>query len=216
MDQTTDAVEQDIKSIVATRAAIADKLKLLERRVEESFQSSREAIHRFVREGTIAMERAATIGNGARWIAKHAEERPWALVGAAIAFGFLAGRLAGRASRRVYPYYTPSAKGAGVMPEKGKAGETRTDGIYPYYPTGSVAGSPSAASGSPPTRQTVQTPFFVSLIEGLREEATAELGHMQTVLLQAGRKLLRDALRDLIPISTPHRPIEKGKPVAGR
>lgn len=216
MDQTTDAVEQDITSIVATREAIADKLKLLERRVEETFHNSREAVHRFVREGTSTMERAATIGNGARMIAKHAEERPWALFGAAIAVGFLAGRLAGQARRRVYPYYTPSAKGAGVMPEKGKAGGNRTDGIYPYYPTGSVAGSPSAASGSRPARQTVQTPFFVSLIEGLREEATAELGHMQTVLLQAGRKLLRDVLRDLFPISTPHRPIERGKPVAGR
>jgi hypothetical protein len=165
------------------------------------------------------MERVATIENGARLIAKHAQERPWVLVGAAVALGFLAGQLTGHA-RRVYPYYTPSAKGAGVMPEKGKVQGDRTDGIYPFYPNDSPNDSdevgPSDTTGPHPARQAVQTPFLVTLIEELREEATAEIGHLQMVLLQAGRKLVRDVLRDLIPASTPHRPTEPTKPVGDR
>ena len=216
MDQTPDALEQDMTSIVATRAAIADKLKLLERRVEESLHSSRQTIHQFMREGTRTMERAATIENGARLIAKHAQERPWMLVGAAVALGFLAGQVIGHARRSVYPYYTPSAKGAGVMPEKGKAQGDRTDGIYPFYPSDSDQIDLSEATGSRPARQGAQTAFLMTLIEELREEATAEIGHMQMVLLQAGRKLVREVLRNLIPASTLHRPIETGKPVADR
>jgi hypothetical protein len=166
------------------------------------------------------MERAATIENGARLIAKHAQERPWILFGAAVALGFLAGQVTGHARRRVYPYYTPAAKGAGVMPEKGKAQGDRADGIYPFYPNDSPNESdgvgPSDAAGSRPARQAVHTPFLVTLIEELREEATAEIGHLQMVLLQAGRKLVRDVLRDLIPASTPHRPIEPRRPVVDR
>jgi hypothetical protein len=42
----------------------------------------------------------------------------------------------------------------------------------------------------------------------LRDEVTSELGRVQAVLLQAGRRLIRDIARDLIPTPAQRRPVE--------
>lgn len=217
MDQTTHTVEQDIKAIVATRLAIADKIRQLEQRMEEAIHHSKQAIHHVVQEGEMAVTRLATMGNGTRIVARYSRERPWMLFGAAVALGFAAGRLTSHGSRKIYPYYRPSAKGADVMPEEGKERRDRPEGVYTYYPNRPVTAF-SASSEPHPQEQSGPAPFLFTLVEGLRDEVASELGHVQAALLQAGRRLVRDILRDLIPAPAQARPVEDGirKPAADR
>ena len=138
MDQRTSDVETDLKNILQTRLALADKLQHLERRVEETVLGTRSAaldIITHARNTAVDFVESTTAQLNP---AVQASRRPWLVMGGAIAIGLLAGWFDRRrkASGR-YAYAPPQAKPAGVMPSEGHGGPR--EGVYPFYPPDSQA-----------------------------------------------------------------------------
>ena len=104
MDQRAHDVEEDLKNILQTRLALADKIDTLERRVQETVQTTKTA-------ALDALDQAKN--KAADWIESTTQQlnpslqagrRPWIMVGTAIAIGLLAGLAEQhRRGTRVYP-----------------------------------------------------------------------------------------------------------------
>jgi ElaB/YqjD/DUF883 family membrane-anchored ribosome-binding protein len=117
MDQRTHDVEEDLKNILQTRLALADKIESLERHVEATVESTKMAALDAL---DLARNRAAGfIESTTNQLnpTVQAGRRPWIMVGGAIAVGLLAGILEQRRRGRVYRYYPPDAHPADVIPE---------------------------------------------------------------------------------------------------
>ena len=135
MDQRTTRIEQDIKDIVHTRVAIAEKLEMLEQQVEQKMERSKVAVRDLVD------HTAGVVGDMVHKTKQTLDplhqfgERPWVMLGGAVMLGYLAGMLETRLrSSGVYPYYTGDAPHeAPVMPSSQQDDEPRP-GVYPYYP----------------------------------------------------------------------------------
>ncbi len=132
MDQRAHDVEEDLKNILQTRLALADKIQTLERRVEETVQTTKaaalDALDQAKNKAADLIESTTQQLNPS----VQAGRRPWIMVGTAIAVGFLAGLAEQhRRGSKVYRYYPPDADGADVMPEKGQP--DLPSGVYPFY-----------------------------------------------------------------------------------
>ena len=131
MDQRTHDVEEDVKNILQTRLALADKIQKLERHVEVTVESTKMAALEAL---DLARNRAAGFIESTTSRLNptvQAGRRPWIMVGSAIAVGFFAGMIEQRRRSGVYRYYPPAAHGADVMPEDGTSHEP--SGVYPFY-----------------------------------------------------------------------------------
>jgi hypothetical protein len=132
MDQRAHDVEEDLKNILHTRLALADKIDMLERQVKATVESTKMA-------ALDALDLARHKAAGFIESTTHhlnpsvqARRRPWIMVGGAIALGLFAGIIEQRRrASGVYRYYPPAAGGADVMPEDGQSQEPR--GVYPFY-----------------------------------------------------------------------------------
>lgn len=147
MDQRTSDVEADLKNILQTRLALADKLQLLERRVEESVLGTKSAaldIITHAKNTAVDFVESTTAQFNP---AVQASRRPWLLVGGAIAVGLLAGWFdQRRKSTGRYAYAPPEAHPAEVMPPEG--GGRPRHGVYPFYPSGEPEhGQPEPSGG---------------------------------------------------------------------
>jgi ElaB/YqjD/DUF883 family membrane-anchored ribosome-binding protein len=198
MDQRAHDVEEDVKNILQTRLALADKIETLERRVEATVESTKAAALEAL---DLAKHRAA------RFIefttaqlnpSVQAGRRPWLMVGTAVALGLFAGLIEQRRrSARVYPYYPPEAEGADVMPEDGRSNEPR--GIYPFY--GRERGRPYAgrarfddSSEDAQSQSEMWKPVRL-LWDELTGEVAQERDRLQNAVLQAGRSFIHDIVR---------------------
>jgi ElaB/YqjD/DUF883 family membrane-anchored ribosome-binding protein len=132
MDQRAHDVEEDLKNILQTRLALADKVQALERRVEETVETTKSAALDAL---DLARNRAADFIESTTHHLNpsiQAGRRPWIMIGSAIAVGFFAGLIEHRRrSSGVYRYYPPDADGADVEPEKSRA--DLPSGVYPFY-----------------------------------------------------------------------------------
>ncbi len=194
MDQRASHVEEDLKDILRTRMALADKLELLEQRVEEKVQGTKMAAMDVITHvKDTAMELVETTTQHLN-PAVQAGRRPWLLVGGAVAIGFLAGWMdQRRRSSGVYPYYPGGVRAAGVMP-KG-AGE-QEPGVYPSYPPqkeaaprgdhGRTGGGLSALGRSSSLARAS------SVWEELTGQLTAERERVMTAALETGRTFVGD------------------------
>jgi hypothetical protein len=197
MDQRAHDVEEDLKNILQTRIALADKIQTLERRVEETVQTTKSA-------ALDALDQAKN--RAADWIESTTQQlnpslqagrRPWIMVGTAIAIGFFAGLAEQRGRRsRVYPYYPPDAAGADVMPERGRS--DLPSGVYPFY--GREA--PRRIEGSRRPQESRSGGSMAELWGPLRDmwseltdELAQERSRLQNTALHAGRSFIHDIVR---------------------
>lgn len=220
MDQRAHDVEEDLKNILRTRMALADKVRSLEQRVEETVQCTRET----------AMETIEAAKKSAmQWVTSPTDRlrsfemlarRPSIVAGGVVAISLLTLWVArGRPYRRsgVYPYYPPRAEGADVVP-RGKR-----PGVYPYYtPRAEGGGGMSQGEGS---RQGTGESTHVTddrlvsqnhgsdrserdeenlfsfrrqvgeFVNGIRSELTQERARVQRAALQIVRSFARDMVR---------------------
>jgi ElaB/YqjD/DUF883 family membrane-anchored ribosome-binding protein len=102
MDQGAGRITQDLKDIDQTREAIARKLDLLERRVEDTVQAAKSTVSDVVekiQETTEDIRGKAEDFVGKTKLALNPsyqiQERPWLLLGGALLFGYVLGRLEG-------------------------------------------------------------------------------------------------------------------------
>jgi ElaB/YqjD/DUF883 family membrane-anchored ribosome-binding protein len=197
MDQRTSDVEEDLKEILRTRLALAEKIQLLEQRVEETvhgtktaaldaIQQARDTAVDFVETTTKAFDPRVQAG-----------QRPWVLVGSAVAIGFLTGFLEHRRKSGVYPYYPPKTHGADVMPSHGN-GQPH-GGVYPFY-TGSSEqnGQNGQNEQSAADRAFEVLKPMTSLWNELTEEFTKERDRIQQAALQTGKAFVHDVGRIMV------------------
>jgi ElaB/YqjD/DUF883 family membrane-anchored ribosome-binding protein len=196
MDQRTSDVEEDLKDILRTRLALADKLQLLEQRVEETVQGTKNAaldVINHARNTAVDFVESATESLDPTI---QASRRPWVLVGTAIAIGFAAGLIEQRRRRSgVYAYYPPEAEGADVMPSEGRARHRR--GVYPYYSAHSEVEPVEAqgdghAEGSRPAPAIPALRQVTSLWQDFTAQFAQERQRLQEAALRTGRSFLQD------------------------
>jgi len=197
MDQRAHAVEEDLKNILQTRLALADKIQTLERRVQETVQTSKTV-------ALDALDQAKT--TAADWIESTTQQlnpslqagrRPWVMVGTAIAIGLVAGLAEQhRRGARVYPYYPPRASGADVMPERGQP--DLPSGVYPFYgreaPRRAEGGHSREGARSNPPMAELWRPLH-DMWNELTQELAQERSRLQNTALHAGRLFLQDLVR---------------------
>ncbi len=202
MDHKTSDVEEDLKEILRTRLALAEKIQLLEQRVEETVQGTKSAaldVIQQARNTAVDFVETTTKAIDPR---VQAGQRPWILLGSAMAVGFLTGFLEHRRKSGVYPYYPPKAHGAEVMPSHGN-GQAQ-GGVYPFYPGSSYPGS-SEQSGetmddgqSAADRALDVLKPMASLWNDLTEEFTKERERIQHAALETGKAFVRDVGRIMV------------------
>jgi hypothetical protein len=192
MDHTDDRIEQDIKNILKTRVAISDKLEMLEQRVEEKMERSRVAVKDLVDHTAEVVEGMMDKTKRTLDPLHQFNQRPWLMLGGAVLLGYIAGLVEAKMrSTGVYPYYTPDAEGARVMPpgsreERGAPEE----GVYPYYPTRETRKGGSGARAMPP---------HLSILQDVSDGLMEELDHIKAGVIAAGRVFLRDVSQHIIP-----------------
>ena len=202
MDQRAHDVEEDLKNILQTRLALADKIQALERRVEETVETTKSAALDAL---DLARNRAADFIESTTHHLNpsvQAGRRPWIMIGSAIAVGFFAGLIEHRRrSSGVYRYYPPDADGADVEPEK-----TRADlpsGVYPFYgreAPRSAAGLRRRQSEDGPGAETRMSELWKPL-RSFWDELTGELAEERSRLLNTALHTGRSFIQDIVRIA---------------
>ncbi|ALA59205.1 hypothetical protein NITMOv2_2796 [Nitrospira moscoviensis] len=185
-----------MKDILRTRMALAEKLELLEQRVEEKVQGTRSAAIDVITHAKNTVVDFMESTSEQLDPTVQAGRRPWLLVGGAIAIGFLAGWMdTRRRNSGVYPYYPERAKGADVMPSEADWEHRR--GVYPYYPAQTESDQDAAErraerprQGSPPGTDAMRQ--VASLWSDFTEQFAKERLRLQEAALQTGRSFIQD------------------------
>jgi hypothetical protein len=204
MDQRAHDVEEDLKNILQTRLALADKIDTLERQVEATVESTKMAALDAL--GLARNKAAGFIESTTHHLnpSVQAGRRPWIMVGSAIALGLFAGLIEQRRrASGVYRYYPPAAGGADVMPDDGQSHEPR--GVYPFYgreharPRTSRFRFNDRSEGAGPGRAQTAMPELLkplrSLWDELRVEVAQERDRLQDAALHTGRSFIQDLVR---------------------
>ncbi len=193
MDQRTSTIDQDLKDIVDTRVAIAEKLELLEQRIKDTAEGATMKFSRMLDETTQTVNHMVDKTKAALDPIHKVDEYPWLMLGGAICAGYAIGLLESRTrSQRsgVYPYYPSGAHASRVMPEFARqtgAATDQADGVYDYYPTGPQSHTAQAAHNRS------------SLWDSMSRELSQEAEQAKTVLMQVGRSLMLELARKMMP-----------------
>ncbi|MGC3974514.1 MAG: hypothetical protein QM771_09060 [Nitrospira sp.] len=171
---------------------IAEKLELLEQRIQDTAEGATMKFSRLLDEGSRSVTQMVDKTKAALDPVHKVDDYPWLMLGGAIFAGYAIGLLEARtrAQRGVYPYYPPGAHASQVMPESEKDGKTasrRADGIYDYYPDPSERG-----------RRTAQRSHS-SIWETMSRELEIDTEQAKAALMQAGRTLMTEFANKLIP-----------------
>jgi ElaB/YqjD/DUF883 family membrane-anchored ribosome-binding protein len=192
MDQRTGALDQDLKDILHTRTAIANKLDALEQRVlhhaEDATMQLTRVLDRTTKHMNEFVDKTKAVIDPSRQVRAH----PWLMVGGALCAGYALGLLERRTRHHrngVYPYYPAGAKASPVMPSPSRRGTTSKhhDGIYDYYP------DPSSPRHEPDTREDR------SLWNSLSREFGPETEEAKQMVLRLGRGLIVELTRRMVP-----------------
>jgi hypothetical protein len=180
--------------------ALADKLELLEQRVEEKVQGTRMAAMDVITHAkNTAMELVETTTQQFNPTVQ-AGRRPWLLVGGAVAIGFLAGWMdQRRRSSGVYPYYPRAAHAADVMPED--EGREQEPGVYAYYPPQEQAAH-RAGNGRGPRggRSFLEASDALTRASSVWDELTGQLARERERVMAAALETGRTFVQDLAHI----------------
>lgn len=201
MDQRARDVQEDLENIDRTRAALDEKLQLLDRHIKETFRETRAAtLEVLERAGAKVSHLLDPAKCGSiPYLFSRGTRRPLTVVGGVVALALLA-RWIDRRHRAggVYPYFPPKAQGADVMPDDGHPQTPR--GVYPFFPDAEYrrfdrrrsSGEVGRASRSPVRRH---RPMFHAAWEELSEEVRLEGAKMRRAALYAGQSFFRDLAR---------------------
>jgi ElaB/YqjD/DUF883 family membrane-anchored ribosome-binding protein len=192
MDKGADRIAQDIKDIVQTRIAIAEKLGAIEQHVGSTMQHARTMMTQVADKTTSSVHETLKATKEAFDPRVHVTRHPWVFVGGTLVLGYAVGALYRRGWRidGVVPYYPRGAKGAAVMPTSDSpSSERKESGVYPFYPPRETdhASKEQARSNQP------------TLWAELERVLQDELGVVQSGFVRFGRGLLHEMLRQAVP-----------------
>lgn len=192
MDQRTGALDQDLKDILHTRIAIANKLDALEQRVlhhaEDATMQLTRVLDRTTQNVNELVDKTKAVIDPSRQIQAH----PWLMVGGALCAGYALGLLERKTQHHrngVYPYYPAGTKASPVMPPSSQRDRRskQADGIYDYYP------GPSTSTPKQDNREDR------SLWDSLSQEFGQETEEAKRMVLQLGRGLIVELTRRMVP-----------------
>jgi hypothetical protein len=189
MDKGMDHIAQDVKDIVQTRTAIADKLDKLEHRFTSTVEEAKMMAEDFADRAQAVVEDTVESVKEVTDPSRLASNYPWLMVSGAIVTGFAVGRLFAQGETRVIPYYPPGSHAANVMPESASEPTTK-EGVYPFYPQSSVDESSTSTSST-----SSSTSSILTYVGPLIAEA---LGQVRGDLVEIGKSTLRTWLKEAV------------------
>jgi hypothetical protein len=198
MDQRASDVETDLKNILQTRLALADKLQLLEQRVEETVQGTKTAALDLITHARNTAVEVVESTTSQLNPSVQAARRPWMLVGGAVILGLLAGWFdQRRKGPSVHASAPPEVDPVEVMPAQGRSGPR--DGVYPFYPTTTAPAVTATRRGKKESRTFAQVSSLWGEFAG---EFARERDRLQEAALETGRTFLQEmahiALQSLV------------------
>lgn len=193
MDKGAERIAQDMKDIVQTRAAIAEKLGAIEQHVGTTMQHARTMMTEIKDKTTSSVRETMQVTKEALNPSVHVTRHPWVSVGGAVVLGYAVGAIY-RRGRRItsggVPYYPLGTKSAAVMPTSdSSAPERRESGVYPFYP------NPEAEHGEGVRGRNNRSTIWGQVERALQDE----LGAARSGLIRFGRGLVREMVRQAIP-----------------
>jgi hypothetical protein len=192
MDNGADRIAQDIKDIVQTRVAIAEKLGAIEQHVGTTLQHARTMMTQVADNTTSSVHETLQATKEAFDPCVHIARHPWVFVGGTVVLGYAVSALYRRGWRinGVVPYYPRGAKSAGVMPMSGSpSSERQESGVYPFYPPG------EEDHASPEQGRADRSTMWAELERAVQDE----LGGVRSHVIRFGRGLIRDMVRQAVP-----------------
>ena len=192
MDKGADRIAQDIKDIVQTRMAIAEKLGAIEQHVGTTMQHARTMMTQVADKTTSSVHETLQATKEAFDPRVHAARHPWVFVGGTVVLGYAVSALYHRGWRinGVVPYYPRGAKSAGVMPMSGSpSSEREKSGVYPFYP-------PREEDHASPEQDRADRPKMWAELERAVQD---ELGGVRSHVIRFGRGLIHDMVRQAVP-----------------
>ena len=190
----SERIAQDIKAIVQTRMAMAEKLGAIEQHVGTTLRHARTTMTQLADKTAASVRDTMEVTQEALDPCVQAARHPWAFVGGALVLGYAGGALfrrGGRITTKAVPYYPPGAGGAAVMPTNGSSSseQPRESGVYPFYP------HQAADNGKGNEVHTDQPTLWAEVERALHDE----LGVARNSLIRFGRDLLREMVRQAVP-----------------
>ena len=189
MDKSADRIAQDIKDIVQTRIAIAEKLGVIEQHVGSTMQHARTMMTQVADKTTSSVHETLKATKEAFDPRVYVARHPWVFVGGTLVLGYAVGALYRRGWRidGVVPYYPRGAKGAAVMPTSDSpSSERKESGVYPFYPHREA------------DKEQGRSDRFTLWAE-LERVLQDELGVVRSGFVRFGRGLLHEMLRQAVP-----------------
>lgn len=189
MDEGADRIAQDLKDIVQTRMAIAEKLGAIEQHVGTTMQHARTMMTQVADKTTSSVNETMQATKEAFDLRVHAERHPWIFVGGAVILGYGISSLYHRGWRirsGVVPYYPSGAKAAPVMPKKGAApSQEQEPGVYSFYPPSHEADQGRAKR--------------LTIVGELEKALHDEFGVVRNNVVRFGRGLIHEVVRQAVP-----------------
>lgn len=216
MDQREHDVEEDLKNILRTRMALAEKVQSLEQRVQDTVRCTRETAMDTLDGAKKMATQWMTSPTSRLGSFEMLRRRPPIIAGGVMAMGLLAIWITQRKQHGrsgVYPYYPPQAEGADVLLHEERSGvypshTPRAEGAEALsqddgsrqrstesYSTYSRQPNPNGETKRNETGETRSSslPRQVSeFLYGLKGEVAHERARLQQAALQIGRSFARD------------------------
>ena len=192
MDKGADRIAQDIKDIVQTRIAIAEKLGAIEQHVGSTMQHARTTMTQVADKTTSSVHETLKAAKEAFDPRLHVARHPWVFLGGTLLLGYAVGALYRRGWRidGVVPHYPRGAKGAAVMPVSGSpSSERQESGVYPFYPPR------EGDNGSGEQARSDQATLWSELEQAVHDELNVVRGGF----IRFGRGLLHEMARQALP-----------------
>ena len=191
MDKGAERIAQDMKDIVETRVAIAEKLEAIEQHVGATMQHARTVMTQVADKTTSTVDETVKATKEVFDLRIQAERHPWMFVGGAVILGYGVSALyhrGWRISSGVFPYYPSKAKAAPVMPKSGSSpsSEEQESGVYPFYPPDDVRREPRHEER-------------VTMLGELEQAFQEELGEVRSNIVRFGRGLIHEMARQAVP-----------------
>jgi hypothetical protein len=193
MDKGADRIAQDIKDIVQSRVAIAEKLGLIEQHLGTTVQHARTTMTEVANKTSSVVHETLQSSKEAVDPRIHVARHPWVFVGGTLVIGYAVGALYRRGWRinGAVPSDLRSAKGAPIMTMRGSpSSEQQRSGDNPFYPSHRDADTARGKQGS-----TERPTMLSELGQALQDE----LGVVRASVVGIGRGLIREMVRQAVP-----------------
>ena len=183
MDKGDQRIAQDMKEIVETRVAIAEKLGAIEQHVGATMQQARTVITELGDKTTSSMRETMQVTKKILDPTIQVTRHPWVFVGGAVVLGYGVGALYRRGWRI-------NAGMVSHYPLGTSAPERRNSGGYPFYPHSEADYEGGGQNWT--NRSTI----WAGVERGLQDE----LGVARKGFIRFGRTLLREMVRQTVPV----------------